>query len=96
MDEMKGLPIELVYGVVAVVGGVARYLNGYVNGEGFKLSVFLASAFVSGFGGFMFALLGQSLQMPEGMLWVMAGIGGFFSDQTLKYILEFLTKKVSK
>lgn len=86
------LPIELFYTAIAVIGGIARYLSGYVNGQRFKLSILLASAFVSGFGGFMFALFGQTMQLPDPMLFVMAGIGGFFSEQTLEFILENVTK----
>lgn len=92
MDNLD-FPIEFLYGALAIVGGVARYLNSFINGSPFRLSLFLASGIVSGFSGFMFALLGQSLAFPPSVLWVMAGTGGFFGDQTLKFIMETLTKK---
>jgi len=90
---MKDLPIELIYGVVAIAGGIARYLNGYVNGQRFKLSVFFASAFVAAFSGLMFALMGESLNMPQQVIHLMAGCGGFFGEQTMKFIMEWLGKR---
>ncbi len=91
---MKDLPIEIIYGTIAVMGGVARYLDGYINGGKFRFSVFLASAVVAGFSGFMFALLGESLNLPNAMKSVMAGVGGFFGEQTLKFIMEIIQRKV--
>lgn len=93
MEPFKQLPIELLVVFIATMGGIARYLNGYTNGVPFRLSVFLASGVVAGFSGWMFALFGQSLQMPQEMLFVMAGTGGFFGEQTLKYIMESITNK---
>ena len=90
---MKDLPIEIVYGILAVTGGIARYLNSYVSGQKFKFSVLLASAVVAGFSGFMFALLGETMAMPATMIHIMAGVGGFFGEQTLKFIMEYVGKK---
>jgi len=92
----EGWPIEIIYGAIATIGGVARYLNDYINGRGFRITVFLASAFVSAFGGFMFALLGETMGLPENMLYLMAGLGGFFSDQSVKLAMEYVTKKTIK
>lgn len=89
---MKNLPIDplqFIYGAIAVIGGVARYLKGFSDGAPFSLPVFFASAFVSGFSGYMFALVGLSLALPEPMLFIMAGVGGFFGDQTMKLIYEY-------
>lgn len=91
---MKEVPIEIIYGILAVMGGVARYLNSFVNGQKFRFSVFLASAVVAGFSGFMFALLGESLALPSAMKNVMAGIGGFFGEQSLKFIMEIIQRKI--
>jgi len=87
-------PITFVYGFIAMFGGVARYLRGYVDGAPFSFSIFAASSFISGFGGWMFATLGESLVLPNALLFVMAGIGGFFSDQTLKFIFEYTQRKL--
>ena len=90
---MKLVPIELIYGILAIMGGVARYLTGFVGGERFKLSIFVASAIVSGFSGYMFALLGVSMLMPQEFIFMMAGTGGFFGEQTMKFLLEYLSKR---
>jgi len=51
-DQVKHLePIQVLYGCVAVAGGIARYLNSYVQGKPFKVSIFFASAFTAGFSG---------------------------------------------
>lgn len=95
MEFLRSFPIEVVYGVIAMVGGCARYLNSYtMGGIKFSLGIFIASAFVSGFSGYMFALLGESLHMPHPVTYIMAGLGGFFGDQTMKFIMEYFTKKI--
>jgi len=94
MEHLKLIPIELFYTIVAVVGGIARYLTGFTNGIPFNLGIFLASTFVSGFSGYMFAILGQSMSLPLPMLFVMAGTGGFMGEQTMKLIMEYVSKKV--
>ncbi len=91
---MRNFPVEFFYGIVAIVGGCARYLHSFATGKPFKLTIFLASAFVSGFSGYMFATLGESMAMPSNMLFIMAGVGGFFGDQTMKLILEYTTGKI--
>ena len=95
METIFGkVPLDAIYVGIAVIGGIARYLNGFVNGNDFKLSVFFASAFVAGFSGYMFALLGDSLSLPPTMLHIMAGTGGFMGDQTLKFIMEYVGAKL--
>lgn len=94
IEEFK--PLELMYPIIAVMGGLARYLNSYINGTPFRISLFVASGFVAGFSGYMFALLGDSLQFPFTVTYVMAGVGGFFGDQTMKFIMEILSKRTIK
>lgn len=93
MEFLKSFPIEWVYGIFAVVGGVSRYLNSYTKGEHFSWKIFLASAVVSGFSGFMFALVGDSMHLPYPIPQIMAGAGGFFGDQTMKLVYEWIQKK---
>ncbi|MGF6428220.1 phage holin family protein [Bradyrhizobium elkanii] len=87
-------PVQFIYGIVATCGGVARYLTGIADGKAFSLTVFIASAFVAGFSGWMFALLGMSLNMPQSMVFMMAGTGGFMGEQTMKLIAEYLQAKI--
>lgn len=94
MEELKNIPIQLIYACIAMLGGMARYLNGFVDGKKFSIYVFFASAFVSGFSGYMFALLGESLNMPYPIPHILAGIGGFFGDQTMKFLYEHFTRNI--
>ena len=88
------VPAQTFYVLIAMTGGIARYLNSYTSGSTrFSISIFVASAFAAGFSGFMFALLGDSLSLPYPLPHVMAGVGGFFGDQTMKFLLEYFTKK---
>lgn len=90
-------PIQYVYGLVAIIGGVARYLNSYAMGQThFSGGVFVASAFVAGFSGWMFAIMGTSMHLPQEMVFIMAGTGGFFGDQTMKLIMEWIQGKIKK
>lgn len=89
-------PIEILFAIIAIAGGIARYLNSFVNGEPFKFSIFLASAFVAGFSGMMFYYLGLTMDLPTPFLAMMAGTGGFFGEQTMKYIMEYITHKAGK
>jgi hypothetical protein len=91
--DPKQVPLEFLIVIIAVFGGVARYLNGYINGNGFKLSIFVSSVIVSGFGGLMFGLLGSSMDLPIVMVSMMSGMGGYFSEQTLKFVYEIVKGK---
>lgn len=93
LDFLKHFPIEVMYGIVAIVGGISRYLTAYVNGEHFKFSILIASAFIAGFSGYMFALMGDSMSMPYPLPHIMAGVGGFFGDQTMKLVLEYVARR---
>lgn len=88
--DFKHIPLEAALVIIAIFGGTARYLNGYVNGQGFKFTVFVSSVIVSGFGGLMFGWLGTTLNFSSPMLLMMAGMGGYFSEQTLKFIYEII------
>ncbi len=88
-------PAQFVYGFVAICGGVARYLNGVSIGTTqFSFGLFFASTFASGFSGYIFALIGVSMQLPTTILFIMAGTGGFFGDQAMKLVMEFVQTKV--
>ncbi len=94
LDKISHFPIEFGLVVVAIAGAIARYLNGYVGGKPFQLRMFLASVFASGFSGVIFGFIGISMNLPDIILFVMAGTGGFFADQAMKFALEFVSKKV--
>lgn len=98
MEWLKHIPIEpvqIIYGFIALCGGIARYLNGVASdGMHFNFWIFCMSAFVAGFSGYMFALLGVTMALPQNLIFIMAGTGGFFGDQTMKLILEYVQKKI--
>lgn len=94
MEHLKELPAQLIYIILASVGGMARYLNEYKDKGKFSLALFCASAFMAGFSGLMFALVGDSLSLPNPMPHIMAGVGGFFGDQTMKLVLEYVSRNV--
>lgn len=89
-------PMQFVYGGVAILGGIARYMNSFTSGGAFSLKVLVASTFVSGFSGWMFATMGISLSFPQPIIFMMAGTGGFFGDQTMKLILEYIQGRIAK
>ena len=90
-------PVTFSYGAIAILGGIARYLNSYTkDGSPFSVKVLAASTVVSGFSGYMFALVGLSLSMPEPILFIMAGAGGFFGDQTMKFVMEYVKIKADQ
>lgn len=96
MEHFKDIPVQLLYVILATVGGAARYLNEYKNSKQFSLAIFVASSLAAGFSGLMFALVGDSLSLPNPMPHIMAGVGGFFGDQTMKLVLEYASRNVSK
>jgi len=87
-------PLYYIYGVIAMCGGIARYLSSYSRGAEFNIYILIASTFVSGFSGWMFATLGVSLNLPETMVFIMAGTGGFFGDQTMKLIMDYVKLRI--
>jgi len=92
MDWHTELPASASYGIIAIAGGVARYLRGFVDGKKFKLTVFVASGFVAGFSGLMFAFFGIEMGVHQTTIYIMSGVGGFFGEQTMKLILEHFEK----
>lgn len=85
-------PIQFIWGAIATMGGIARYLDSFREGQPFKLSLFIASAVVAGFSGWCFAQIGVALGFSFAIISAMAGLGGFFSDQTLKLAYKYVAK----
>jgi hypothetical protein len=93
LPELNATPPELFYVFLAVMGGVARYLYGFINGQQFDIRIFGASAIVAGFSGYIFLLLGIHMEVSIPMQGIMSGLGGFFGDQTMKLVLEMWKNK---
>ncbi len=93
-EYAKHFPLELSYGFVAIIGGSARYFQSYTNTGIFSISMFFANVFISGFSGWMFALLGLSWSLPPQMLLMMAGVGGFMGTGAIDLVVRYLSQKV--
>lgn len=94
VDSFKAVPVGVMYTVLAMIGGTARYLVQYTKGTPFKLTMFVSNILISGFSGYMFAIFGTSMDFPPHMLVVMAGIGGFLGVNAIELIVEHISKKV--
>jgi len=93
MSNMREkFPLELVFVAIAAMGGIARYLSLFLNGEKFRLSMFFANLIVSGFAGLMFALFGRSMAMSLEMQWVLSGVGGFMGTEAMKFLIAKIKK----
>mgnify|MGYP003436553482 FL=1 len=80
--------------VIACIGGIAKYLQGYLKGRKFSLAHLLASCFVSGFSGFIFALFGKAMNLPADYLYVTAGVGGFMGSSAIDLVAESIKRKL--
>lgn len=90
---MKNVPIiEGIYAILAILGGVTRYLVGYLKGEQFKLRHLIAHLFISCFSGVMFAQLSSIMGLSGDFKAALAGLGGFMGTRAI----ELLIKKIDK
>lgn len=80
---------------LAVIGGVARYLDEYIRtGKTFSGPALLANGFVSGFSGYMCAEIAMRTN-PDWAL-ISAGVGGYLGTQALEYVREIVFKRLGK
>lgn len=91
---MNKLPTEVLYILFAGIGGIAKYLSTYKKDNGkFVFGALIVASITSGFSGYMFALFALSIQLPESMVFMFAGMGGFMGEYSLRLLGEFITKK---
>ena len=82
----NNIPVEILWIILAIFGGIARYLDTYLTGkEIFSFSKVLATMFVCGFTGFICAQI-FLLIYPSWAL-VSAGIGGYLGTEAIKTIV---------
>lgn len=94
MEFFKGVSVEVVYVAVAAAGGGARYLQKYLEEGKFGWSHLLVHLIVSAFSGYMFYQCAVNvLNVPETVVPVLAGMGGWMGVESLK-VVETLTKKL--
>lgn len=96
MDQPPNWPFgtgELAWIIIAMMGGVARYLDSYLkSGAPPKWGMALGHAIVSGFSGYMVAQVAMKFE-PDWAL-IAAGIGGYLGTQGLDFLADLLKKRM--
>ncbi len=97
MDFLGKVPTEIIYVAVAAAGGIARYLQFYLNEGAFAWQHFIAHVFVSSFSGYMFYQFAVNvLSFGEATIPIIAGLGGWMGVEALKLMETMLKNKLSK
>lgn len=95
MDFIHKLSIEVVYVLIAALGGVTRYLQFYLNEGQFAWRHFCAHTLISSFSGYMFYQFGSNvIGLPDSSIAVVAGLGGWMGVESLKFLEGILKKKL--
>lgn len=96
MDDLKNIPLEIIYVSLAALGGVARYLQKYLDEGKFGWQHLIVHIVISAFSGFMFYQFAENvLHISPSMVPVLAGMGGWMGVESLK-VVEALVKKLFK
>lgn len=83
---------EVLWVLIAMAGGIARYLDQYLRGGSApKLGMLLGNAIVSGFSGYMMVQL--VLKFSPDWAVIAAGAGGYMGTQGLDFISGVLRAK---
>lgn len=97
MDLLHKIPTEVIYVTIAAFGGIARYLQHYLNEGAFAWQHFIAHVLVSSFSGYMFYQFATNvLNFPENTIAIFAGLGGWMGVEALKMAETIIKKKLEK
>lgn len=97
MEWFTKIPAEIIYVLVAAAGGVARYLQHYLNEGTFTWQHFFAHVIVSSFSGYMFYSFASGiLGMPDSTVSIFAGLGGWMGVEALKMLETIIKNKIKK
>lgn len=94
-DFLQKIRPEYIYALLAAFGGGARYLNIYLTNGKFSWGNFIANLLVSGFSGLMFAFMAESMNFPQQILFVSAGIGGFMGHNALEFLATYIKGRMT-
>lgn len=84
---------ELAWVLAAMVGGVARYLDSYIQtGTMPRVGLLFANAFVSGFSGYMAAHV--ALHLAPDWAMVAAGTAGWLGTQGMNWVADVVKRRV--
>ena len=87
------LPSDAIWIIIALFGGLARYLDTYLKGkETFSIGRMIASVVICGFSGYMCAQL-FLLLYPQ-WAFFSAGIGGYIGVEALNNMYEIWKNKI--
>ncbi len=81
--------------LVAVAGGLARYMNDLLNGKSFSVSALGANLIISGFCGFMFVQFAANWQMGDRFQAIAAGMGGFMGVEGVRLLQIIILRRLS-
>jgi len=88
------LPEEILILLLALFGGIARYLDTYLKGiETFSISRMVATIVVCSFSGYMCSMF-VNFFYPT-WIYVSAGIGGYAGVEALNFIINFWKNKLT-
>jgi hypothetical protein len=92
-DKTGGVSFaELMWVALAMLGGIARYLDSYLRtGAAIHYGKLVAHSLVSGFSGYMTAQV--VIQFSVDWAIVAAGVGGYLGTQALDWIATILVEK---
>lgn len=97
MEWFTRIPTEIIYVAVAATGGIARYLQHYLNEDKFIWPHFVAHVFVSSFSGYMFYQFAVNIfGFPPSSIAIFAGIGGWMGVEALKMLETVIKKRLDK
>jgi hypothetical protein len=87
--------LEVLWVGFAMVGGIAHHLDAYLRGGDFpSFKRLIANAVVSGFSGYMMALV--ALRVAPDWAYISAGIGGYLGTQGIDWVASILRGRISQ
>lgn len=91
---LSGL-LEFLWVGFAMVGGIAHHLDAYLRGGDFpSFRMFIANAVVSGFSGYMMALV--ALRVAPDWAYISAGIGGYLGTQGIDFVASVMRGRIAQ